>query len=76
MKFSTMAETPLENGQTFFGTNGQGWAIGQTGGKELIMIKLKFFVHCSGWADGGYENTIYFYKRCQGPLLVKSKATL
>ena len=24
------------------------------------MIKLKFFVHCSGWADGGYENTAYF----------------
>lgn len=24
------------------------------------MIKLKFFVCCSGWADGGYENTIYF----------------
>lgn len=24
------------------------------------MIKLKFFVHCQGWADGGYENTTYF----------------
>ena len=24
------------------------------------MIKLTFFVHCSGWADGGYENTLYF----------------
>mgnify|MGYP000918376690 FL=1 len=24
------------------------------------MIKLRFFVHCSGWADGGYENIIYF----------------
>lgn len=24
------------------------------------MIKLKFFVHCSGWADGGYENVTYF----------------
>lgn len=24
------------------------------------MIKLKFFVHCRGWADGGYENTTYF----------------
>lgn len=24
------------------------------------MIKLKFFVHCSGWANGGYENTLYF----------------
>ena len=24
------------------------------------MIKLKFFVHCSGWAAGGYENAIYF----------------
>lgn len=24
------------------------------------MIKLTFFVHCSGWADGGYENTTYF----------------
>lgn len=24
------------------------------------MIKLKFFVHCSGWVDGGYENTTYF----------------
>ena len=24
------------------------------------MIKLTFFVHCSGWTDGGYENTLYF----------------
>lgn len=24
------------------------------------MIKLKYFVHCSGWATGGYENIIYF----------------
>ena len=31
-----------------------------TGRKGLIMIKLKFFVHCSGWADGGYKNTLYF----------------
>lgn len=21
------------------------------------MVKFKFFVHCSGWANGGYENT-------------------
>lgn len=21
------------------------------------MVKFKFFVHCSGWAEGGYENT-------------------
>ena len=21
------------------------------------MVKFKFFVHCSGWAAGGYENT-------------------
>ena len=21
------------------------------------MVKFKFFVHCAGWADGGYENT-------------------
>lgn len=21
------------------------------------MVKFKFFVHCSGWATGGYENT-------------------
>ena len=21
------------------------------------MVKFKFFVHCTGWADGGYENT-------------------
>lgn len=21
------------------------------------MVKFKFFVHCSGWASGGYENT-------------------
>ena len=21
------------------------------------MIRFKFFVHCAGWQDGGYENT-------------------
>lgn len=21
------------------------------------MVKFKFFVHCAGWAAGGYENT-------------------
>lgn len=21
------------------------------------MVKFKFFVHCSGWVTGGYENT-------------------
>ena len=21
------------------------------------MVKFKFFVHCDGWAAGGYENT-------------------
>lgn len=21
------------------------------------MVKFKFFVHCDGWASGGYENT-------------------
>ena len=21
------------------------------------MVKFKFFVHCSGWSNGGYENT-------------------
>lgn len=24
------------------------------------MVKLKFFVHCKGWKNGGYENTHYF----------------
>ena len=23
------------------------------------MVKFKFFVHCTGWATGGYENTHY-----------------
>ena len=23
------------------------------------MIKFTFFVHCSGWKNGGYENTHY-----------------
>lgn len=23
------------------------------------MVKFKFFVHCKGWRDGGYENTHY-----------------
>lgn len=23
------------------------------------MVKFKFFVHCDGWKDGGYENTHY-----------------
>ena len=23
------------------------------------MVKFKFFVHCTGWKDGGYENTHY-----------------
>ena len=21
------------------------------------MVKFKFFIHCDGWATGGYENT-------------------
>ena len=21
------------------------------------MVRFKFFVHCTGWKDGGYENT-------------------
>ena len=21
------------------------------------MVKFKFFVHCAGWENGGYENT-------------------
>ena len=24
------------------------------------MIRLRYFVHCSGWATGGYENITYF----------------
>lgn len=24
------------------------------------MFKLRFFVHCEGWVDGGYENVQYF----------------
>ena len=23
------------------------------------MVKFKFFVHCDGWENGGYENTHY-----------------
>ena len=24
------------------------------------MFKLRFFVHCDSWKDGGYENVHYF----------------
>lgn len=24
------------------------------------MVKLTFFVHCTGWKEGGYENVHYF----------------
>lgn len=24
------------------------------------MIRLRYFVYCSGWATGGYENVTYF----------------
>lgn len=24
------------------------------------MVKVKIFVHCKGWIDGGYTNTLYF----------------
>lgn len=24
------------------------------------MIKLRYFVHCEGWATGGYQNVSYF----------------
>lgn len=24
------------------------------------MFKLRFFVHCDSWKDGGYENVYYF----------------
>lgn len=24
-----------------------------------MMVKFKFFVHCKGWAGGGYENTCF-----------------
>ena len=29
-----------------------------------MMIKFKFFVHCKGWAGGGYYNT-HFAKSAQ-----------
>ena len=29
------------------------------------MFKLRFFVHCDGWATGGYENAAYFEKKKQ-----------
>lgn len=25
------------------------------------MVKLRFFVHCEGWKNGGYENIHYFH---------------
>ena len=50
----------MESGQILTGSKKWSCAIGMTGRKESTMIKLKFFVHCSGWADGGYENTLYF----------------
>ena len=24
------------------------------------MIKMIVFIHCDGWKNGGYENTLYF----------------
>ena len=27
------------------------------------MVKFKFFVHCTGWSDGGYENTHFANSR-------------
>ena len=34
------------------------------------MVKFRFFVHCSGWASGGYENVQYAYtaKEAKGTL--------
>ena len=29
------------------------------------MVKFEFFVHCSGWKDGGYKNT-HFAETKQG----------
>ena len=28
--------------------------------RQDTMVKVKIFVHCTGWSTGGYENTLYF----------------
>lgn len=31
--------------------------------KNTKIYKLKFFVNCKGWLDGGYENCIFVFSK-------------
>lgn len=31
--------------------------------KDIKIYKLTFFVNCQGWADGGYQNSIFVFSK-------------
>ena len=39
--------------------------------RQSTMVKVKIFVHCTGWSTGGYENTVYFETEKQAKEWVK-----
>lgn len=36
------------------------------------MVKFKFFVHCAGWSNGGYENVHYAETEQQARDIIES----
>ena len=36
------------------------------------MVRFKFFVHCAGWKDGGYENTHFANTATEAKRIVAS----
>ena len=36
------------------------------------MVRFKFFVHCAGWKDGGYENTHFASTASEARRIVKN----
>ena len=36
------------------------------------MVRFKFFVHCTGWKDGGYENTHFANTATEAKRIVAS----
>ena len=36
------------------------------------MVRFKFFVHCAGWKDGGYENTHFANTATEAKCIVAS----
>jgi hypothetical protein len=34
------------------------------------MVRFKFFVHCTGWKDGGYENTHFAHTATEAKRIV------